>query len=49
MKALLWLLALAALAVGLTVASRYSSGYVLVVLPPRYDPAIRLKEWTDAR
>jgi len=34
MKALLWLLALAALAVGLTVASRYSSGYVLVVLPP---------------
>ncbi len=34
MKALLWLLALAALAVGLTVASRYSSGYVLIVLPP---------------
>jgi HemY protein len=34
MKPLLWLLALAALAVGLTVASRYSSGYVLVVLPP---------------
>jgi HemY protein len=34
MKALVWLLALAALAVGLTVASRYSSGYVLVVLPP---------------
>ncbi len=34
MRALLWLLALAALAVGLTVASRYSSGYVLVVLPP---------------
>ncbi len=34
MKALLWLLALAALAVGLTVASRYSSGYVLVVVPP---------------
>lgn len=34
MKALLWLLALAALAVGLTVAARYSSGYVLVVLPP---------------
>lgn len=20
---------------------------VLVVLPPRYDPAIRLKEWTE--
>ncbi|HQR53526.1 MAG TPA: heme biosynthesis HemY N-terminal domain-containing protein [Burkholderiales bacterium] len=34
MKALLWLLALAALAVALTVASRYSSGYVLIVLPP---------------
>ena len=34
MRVLLWLLALAALAVGLTVASRYSSGYVLIVLPP---------------
>jgi HemY protein len=34
MRPLLWLLALGALAVGLTVVSRYSSGYVLVVLPP---------------
>lgn len=34
MRVLLWLLALAALAVGLTVAARFSSGYVLVMLPP---------------
>ena len=34
MRALLWLLALFALAAALTVASRYSSGYVLIALPP---------------
>ncbi len=34
MRALLWLLTLAALAVGLSLAARYNEGYVLVVLPP---------------
>lgn len=34
MRALLWLLTLAALAVGLSLAARYNDGYVLVVLPP---------------
>lgn len=33
MRALLWIVGLFALAVGLTVAARYSPGYVLVVLP----------------
>ncbi len=34
MRALSWLLLLAALAVGLALAARYNDGYVLVVLPP---------------
>jgi HemY protein len=34
MRALLWLVALAALAVGLSLAARYNDGYVLFVLPP---------------
>lgn len=34
MRALLWLLTLAALAVGLALAARYNDGYVLLVLPP---------------
>ena len=34
MRALFWLLVLAALAVGLAVAARYNDGYVLLVLPP---------------
>ena len=34
MRGLLWLLTLAALAVGLSLAARYNDGYVLVVLPP---------------
>jgi HemY protein len=34
MRALFWLLTLAALAVGLAVAARYNEGYVLLVLPP---------------
>ena len=34
MKALFWVIALFALAVGLVVAARYNQGYVLVVLPP---------------
>ncbi len=34
MRALFWLLILAALAVGLAVAARYNDGYVLLVLPP---------------
>lgn len=34
MRVLLWLLALFALAAALTVAARYSSGYVLIALPP---------------
>ena len=34
MKALFWVIALFALAVGLVVAARYNDGYVLVVLPP---------------
>ena len=34
MKALFWIIALIALAVGLVVAARYNDGYVLVVLPP---------------
>ncbi|MBL8489863.1 MAG: heme biosynthesis protein HemY, partial [Rhodocyclaceae bacterium] len=34
MRALLWLLTLAALAVGLSLAARYNDGYVLFVLPP---------------
>ena len=34
MRALFWLLILAALAVGLSLAARYNEGYVLLVLPP---------------
>jgi HemY protein len=34
MRALLWLLTLATLAVGLALAARYNNGYVLLVLPP---------------
>ncbi|QDX81293.1 hypothetical protein B9N43_08575 [Denitratisoma sp. DHT3] len=34
MRVLLWLIALAALAVGLSLAARYNAGYVLFVLPP---------------
>ncbi len=34
MRLLLWLLTLAALAVGLALAARYNEGYVLLVLPP---------------
>jgi HemY protein len=34
MRALFWLLTLAALAVGLALAARYNEGYVLLVLPP---------------
>lgn len=34
MRTLLWLLTLAALAVGLALAARYNDGYVLFVLPP---------------
>lgn len=34
MRALLWLLLLAALATGLAVAARYNEGYVLLVVPP---------------
>ena len=34
MRALLWLLTLAALAVGLSLAARYNDGYALFVLPP---------------
>jgi len=34
MRGLLWLLLLAALAVGLSLAARYNDGYVLFVLPP---------------
>lgn len=34
MRTLLWLLTLAALAVGLALAARYNNGYVLLVLPP---------------
>ena len=34
MRTLLWLLALASLAVGLALAARYNEGYVLLVLPP---------------
>ena len=34
MRALFWLLTLAALAVGLALAARYNDGYVLLVLPP---------------
>jgi len=34
MRTLLWLLTLAALAVGLSLAARYNDGYVLLVLPP---------------
>ena len=34
MRALLWFLVLAALAVGLSLAARYNDGYVLFVLPP---------------
>jgi HemY protein len=34
MRALLWLLLLAALAVGLALAARYNDGYALFVLPP---------------
>ena len=34
MRTLLWLLTLAALAVGLSLAARYNDGYALLVLPP---------------
>lgn len=34
MKALFWIFAICAAAVGLTLAARYNTGYVLVVLPP---------------
>ncbi|HLA33278.1 MAG TPA: heme biosynthesis HemY N-terminal domain-containing protein [Rhodocyclaceae bacterium] len=34
MRAIFWLLTLAALAVGLALAARYNEGYVLVVMPP---------------
>lgn len=34
MRTLFWLLVLAALAVGLSLAARYNDGYVLLVLPP---------------
>ncbi|HEX5393443.1 MAG TPA: heme biosynthesis HemY N-terminal domain-containing protein [Rhodocyclaceae bacterium] len=34
MRALLWLLTLAAMAVGLALAARYNEGYALLVLPP---------------
>ena len=34
MRALIWLLALAAIAVGLSLAARYNDGYALLVLPP---------------
>ncbi len=34
MRALFWLLVLAAMAVGLALAARYNEGYVLLVLPP---------------
>jgi HemY protein len=34
MRGLLWLLTLAALAVGLSLAARYNAGYALLVLPP---------------
>ncbi|MGZ5116164.1 MAG: heme biosynthesis HemY N-terminal domain-containing protein [Burkholderiales bacterium] len=43
MKALLWTIAIFALAVGLVVAARYNDGYVLVVLPPyRVEIALNL-------
>ncbi|MCF8183744.1 MAG: heme biosynthesis protein HemY, partial [Polynucleobacter sp.] len=34
MRAILWLLILAGLAVGLALAAHYNDGYVLLVLPP---------------
>lgn len=34
MRALLWLLALAAVAVGISLAARFSDGYLLLVVPP---------------
>lgn len=34
MRSLFWLLALAAIAVGLAIAGRYNEGYVLLVMPP---------------
>lgn len=34
MRVVFWLLLLAALAVGLSLAARYNEGYVLLVLPP---------------
>ena len=34
MRALFWLLVLAVVAVGLSLAARYNEGYVLLVLPP---------------
>ena len=33
MRLLIWVVALFALAVGLTVAARYNTGYMLLVLP----------------
>ncbi|MFA7267819.1 MAG: heme biosynthesis HemY N-terminal domain-containing protein [Sterolibacterium sp.] len=43
MRTLLWLLTLAALAVGLALAARYNDGYVLLVLPPwRVDLSLNL-------
>ena len=34
MKGLLWVLTLAALAVGIAVAAHYNDGYVLLIIPP---------------
>ena len=43
MRGLLWLLTLAALAVGLALAARYNNGYALLVLPPwRVDLSLNL-------
>ncbi|HEX9178880.1 MAG TPA: heme biosynthesis HemY N-terminal domain-containing protein, partial [Burkholderiales bacterium] len=43
MKALFWILAICAAAVGLTLAARYNTGYVLIVLHPwRADVSLNL-------
>lgn len=34
MRGLLWLLALAATAVGISLAARYNDGYLLLIVPP---------------
>ena len=34
MKTLIWLVGIVALAVALTLAARYNTGYLLLVLPP---------------